>query len=330
MSADANSVRQETLDGQVQLSAAGEKVLVNKGYGSLSENGQAPQPPVQLLPAPDVKSLPVKLTALPITFTMPAQKDVVAWVGKIYKEAQLNNVIAENVMAANESQTSDLNFGDLDDGRYYLQVRAKDSKGFEGYDATHMFTLKARPFAPQPVSPQQAETVSEVQPTFSWSVVDAAKTYLVELAKDAQFSHVLQTEQVAINQFTPKNALQIGEYFWRLASVNGDDIGPYSNVQHFKYKPKPPAPDMSQLVTKIENNRVYITTIEPPAGFVYEAMVDNETNHQVNVWQGNGLTGKFDYLLREYGKQTLRLRLVDADGSVGLEGKAEFDSKPQW
>ncbi|WP_020168219.1 MULTISPECIES: FecR domain-containing protein [Methylotenera] len=325
VSTDAHSVRQETLDGQVALSAAGEEVAVKKGYGSLSENGQAPQPPVMLLPAPDTKSLPVKLTALPITFTMPAQKDATAWIGKIYKEAQFNTVLAEN-----ESQTSHLDFGDLDDGQYYLQVRAKDNKGFEGYDATHVFNLKARPFAPQPVSPRQAEVVTDSKPTFSWSAVNMAKTYLVELAKDAQFSHLLQTEQVVTNQFIPANVLQTGEYFWRLASVNGDDIGPYSSVNHFKYKPKPPAPDISQLVAKVENNRAYITTIDPPQGFVYEAMVDNEKNHQMNVWRAVGLSGKFDFLLREYGKQTLRLRLIDSDGLAGLEAKTEFDANSQW
>ena len=325
VSTDAHTVRQETLDGQVALSAAGEEVAVKKGYGSLSENGQAPQPPVLLLPAPDTKSLPVKLTALPITFTVPAQKDAVAWIGKIYKEAQLDTVLAES-----ESQTSRLDFGDLDDGQYYLQVRAKDNKGFEGYDATHLFTLKARPFAPQALSPRQAEIVTDSKPPFSWSTVDGTKTYLVELAKDAEFKHLLQAEQVASNQFIPKNALQTGEYFWRLASVNDDDIGPYSSVNHFKYKPKPPAPDISQLVAKVENNRAYITTIDPPPGFVYEAMVDNEANHQVNVWHAIGLSGQFNFLLREYGKQTLRLRLVDADGLAGYEAKTEFDANSQW
>ncbi|MES2579382.1 MAG: FecR domain-containing protein [Pseudomonadota bacterium] len=325
VSADEQHIWQETLDGQVALSAAGEEVAVTKGYGSLSENGHAPQPPVMLLPAPDVTWLPVKLAALPVTFTMPAQKDAVAWVGKIYKEAQLNTVLAET-----ESKTGRLDFGGIDDGQYYLEVRAKDSNGLEGYDATHLFTIHASLLAPEAVSPLQAEVVREPKPTLSWSAVNMAKTYLVELAKDAEFKDLLQTEQVGVNQFTPKESLQIGQYFWRLASANGDDVSPYSSVNRFSYKPAPPAPDISQLVATVKENRVFITTVNPPEGLTYEAMLDNEMNNQINVWQAVGLDGYFDFLLREYGKQTLRLRLVDADGAAGPEAKTEFGALPQW
>lgn len=325
VSTNPHSIRQETLDGRVVLSAAGEEVSVNKGYGSLSENGHAPQPPVVLLPAPNVTSLPIKLATLPIVFTMSAQSDAVAWVGKIYKEAQLTTVLAES-----ESQTGRLDFGDIDDGKYYLKVRAKDNKGFEGYDATHPFTLNARPFAPHAVSPSQAEVVNDSKPTFSWSEVDMAKTYIVELSKDAEFKDLLQVAQVSINRFTPEVSLPIGLYFWRLASVDGDDIGPYSSVYKFSYKQAPPVPDISQLVAKVKENRVFITTINPPEGFTYEAMLDNEMNNKINVWQAAGLNGHFDFLLREYGKQTLRLRLVDADGDAGPEAKAVFDAQSQW
>lgn len=325
VSTDEQHIWQETLDGQVALSAAGEEVAVEKGYGSLSENGHAPQPPVMLLPAPDVSSLPVKLATLPITFTMPAQKDAVAWVGKVYKEAQLNTVLAEA-----ESQANRLDFGDIDDGQYYLEVRAKDSNGLEGYDATHPFTIRTRLLAPEAVSPRQAEVVRELKPVLSWSVADMAKTYLIEFAKDAEFKDVLQTEQVTVNQFIPKDPLQIGHYFWRLASVDGDDVSPYSGVNQFSYKPVPPMPDISQLVAKVEENRVFITTVDPPEGLAYEAMLDNEMNNQINVWQAVGLDGHFDFLLREYGKQTLRLRLVDTDGFAGPEAKTAFDAWPQW
>jgi hypothetical protein len=325
VSTDKQHIWQETLDGRVALSAAGEEVAVKKGYGSLSENGEAPRLPVMLLPAPDVKSLPVKVAVLPITFTMPAQKDAVAWVGKIYKEAEFNTVLAES-----ESQTGRLDFGNMDDGQYYLKVRAKDSSGLEGYDATHLFTLHASLLVPEAVSPRQAEVVREPKPILSWSAVEMAKAYLVEFAKDAEFKDLLQTEQVNINQFTPKDSLQTGQYFWRLASVNGDDVSPYSSVNRFSYKPAPPVPDISQLVAKVTENRVFITTVNPPEGLTYEAMLDNEMNNQINVWQGVGLDGNFNFLLREYGKQTLRLRLVDTDGFAGPEAQTEFDAWSQW
>lgn len=321
---DSLNIRQETLNGEVVLSASGEDVAVKKGYGSLSENGQAPKPPVALLPAPDISNMPARLSTLPVVLHAPLQTNAHAWVGKIYQDAHFDVVIAEN-----ESQNTRLDFGNIPDGTYYLKLRAKDAQGLEGYDATHQFTLKARPFAPAPTFPGQSEIIRESKPTFSWSSVEGVNSYQVEIAEDAEFNAILQAERVGANQLNTLKALKIGDYFWRIASIDGSDIGPYSSVNQFSYKPKPPAPDVSKLAVKIEENRVFITTIEPPKGFSYEAMLDNEMNNQIKVWHDIGLSGKFDFLLREYGKQTLRLRLVD-DGVAGEEAKVDFDAQPQW
>ena len=88
VSADAVSIKQETLEGKVALMAAGAEVSVDKGFGSLSEGGNAPLPPVLLLPAPVTGNLPIKLEALPVAFNMPAQEGAVAWLGKVSNEPQ--------------------------------------------------------------------------------------------------------------------------------------------------------------------------------------------------------------------------------------------------
>lgn len=323
VSAESQTVRQETLTGQVALAAAGQEVAIDKGYGSLSADGNAPLPPVLLLAAPDVSKLIVQFETLPVEFTMPAQKDAVAWVGSAYQDAQLNILAAENM-----SQSGQLTFVDLPDGQYTLKVRAKDSLGLEGFDAVHAFSLNARPYAPAIVYPAAAEKIREPKPTLRWGNVNQANSYQLELANDAEFKQIIMAQQVVNTQFTLENALQPGQYFWRLASLNQSEKGPYSAINHFVYKPKPPAPDISQLVASVIENRVFINTLNPPSGFFYEATLDNEQNHQKNVWQAVGLNGRFDFLLREYGKQTLRLRLVDAEGVAGPEAVTEFDGLP--
>lgn len=207
-------------------------------------------------------------------------------------------------------------------------MRARDSNDLEGYDAKHAFELNARPFPPRSIFPNDSEVLREAMPTLRWSTIEAAKTYLIELAKDAEFKQVWQTEQVATPAYTPKNSLEAGQYFWRLASIDGNDVGPYSKVYAFQYKPKPPTPDVSKLSSQVKHNRVFISTLQPPQNMVYEAILDNDANHQKNVWQATGLNGQFDFLLREYGKQTLRLRLVDEEGVVGPEAKVEFFAGP--
>lgn len=323
VSTDDVSIKQETLEGKVALSAAGEEVAVDKGFGSLSEGGNAPLPPILLIPAPATSSLPVKLEAVPVAFNMPAQEGAVAWLGKISTEPQFNSILTEKL-----SQGTNLSFSDLPDGKYYLKVRAKDKQGLEGYDATHEFNLNARPFAPATTTPAQAATVREVNPELTWTKVEQANEYLLELARDADFKQMLDSRRVVSTAYKIEKNLEPGQYYWRLASIDGADQGPYMAASSFAYKAKPNAPDISQLNVKVERNKVFVNTTSPPEGLTYEAVLLNEVNKQNNVWRGTGLSGEFSFLLKEYGKQTLKLRLIDAEGVAGPDAVYEFNASP--
>ena len=335
---DAESIKQETLEGNVALSAAGEEVAVKKGFGSLSEGGAPPLPPILLLVAPNTEKLPVKLDSLPLTFNMPAQEGAVAWVGQISSDAQFNTVLAENV-----SQGAALTFANVPDGKYYLKVRAKDQKGLEGYDATHIFDLNARPFAPYVVRPNDAETLRDANPELTWTPLEQVDHYLLEVAQDAAFKNIIERRQVNAAAYKLEKSLAPGQYYWRLASLdgsfenpqnNGDsqnqgdsqNLGPFGKINSFSYKAMPNAPDISQLKVKVLQNRVFVTTINPPDGLRYEAILQNEQNHQLSVWSGNGLGAEFSFLLKEYGKQKLLLRHIEADGTKGPDAIVEFDA----
>ncbi len=323
VSTDDTSIHQETLEGKVGLSAAGEEVAVDKGFGSLSEGGNPPLPPVLLLPAPDVEALPTQLAVLPVIFNIPAQEGAMAWLGKVSADAQFNSIAASSA-----SKGNNLSFNDLPDGKYYLKVRAQDKQGLEGYDATHAFVLKARPFAPQVTAPAQSAIVREAKPELAWAAVSQANGYVLEIASDADFKGLLYHQEVVNNAYKLQSELQPGQYFWRLASVDATGQGPYGAANIFTYKAKPNAPDISQLQAKVERNRVFVTTIAPPEGLTYEAVLHNEMNKQKNVWHQTGLNGEFGFLLKEYGKQTLLLRLVDSDGVAGPDAVYEFNASP--
>ena len=324
VSADDVSIKQETLEGKVALMAAGQEVAVNKGFGSLSEGGNAPLPPVLLLPAPATGNLAIKLEAVPVVFNMPAQEGAVAWLGKVSNEPQFNRILDEQL-----SQGSNLSFSDLPDGKYYLKVRAKDKQGLEGYDATHEFNLNARPFAPKAAAPAQAATIREANPELTWTKIEQANEYLLELARDADFKQILGSWRVLNTAYKIEKNLEPGQYFWRLASIdNATDQGPYAAASSFIYKAKPNTPDISQLNVKVLQNKVFVSTLNPPDGLAYEAVLHNEVNKQSNVWRATGLNGEFDFLLREYGKQKLLLRLIDADGVAGSYAVYEFNASP--
>ena len=324
VAADDISIKQETLEGKVALMAAGAEVAVDKGFGSLSEGGNAPLPPILLLAAPATGNLPIKLETVPIAFMMPAQEGAVAWLGKLSNEPQFNQILDEKL-----SQGTDLSFSNLPDGKYYLKVRAKDKQGLEGYDATHEFNLNARPLAPVAATPAAAATVRDANPELTWSKIEEANEYLLELARDTDFKQLLDSKRVVNPTYKIEKNLEPGQYFWRLASLDGADQGPYAVASSFNYKAKPSAPDISQLNVKVLQNKVFVHTINPPEGLVYEATLHNEVNKQNNVWHATGLNGDFEFLLKEYGKQTLLLRLVDADGVAGPDAVYDFNAAPQ-
>lgn len=324
VSTDDVSIRQETLEGKVALIAAGEEVGVSKGFGSLSEGGKAPLPPVLLLPAPATTSFASKLEALPVTFNVHAQAGAVAWVAKVSADMQFNNIAATSL-----SQGSVLSFNDLPDGSYYLKLRAKDKQGLEGYDATHAFVLKARPFAPAATAPVASATVREAKPILAWTKITQANEYLLQLAKDAAFIDLVDSQHINTNTFKLEKDLQPGQYFWRLASVDATGQGPYMLASSFTYKALPSAPDMSQLKVNVEKNKVFVNTLNPPEGLRYEAILHNERNGQKNVWRGTDLGAEFSFLLKEYGKQTLVLRHIEADGTAGPYATFEFNASPQ-
>ena len=323
VSTDDISVKQETLEGKVALQAAGMEVAVDKGFGSLSEGGNAPLPPILLLPAPATSNLPTKLETVPVVFNMPAQDGAIAWLGKLSSDAQFNNIVAEKL-----SDGSQLKFNDMPDGKYFLKVRARDKQGLEGYDANHEFDLNARPFPPKVVAPNQAETVREPNPELSWTKIEQANVYLIQLAKDVEFKQLIASQQVTNTTYKIEKSLEPGQYYWRLASIDGADQGPYMAPSNFTYKAKPNAPDISQLKLYVHQNKVFVSIINPPLGLAYQVSLDNEYNNQKNVWHDTVVTSEFSFLLKEYGKQKLVLRLVDVDGTVGPDAVYEFDAPP--
>lgn len=326
VAADTTSIKQETLEGNVAFSAAGEEVAVKKGFGSLSEGGAPPLPPVLLLAAPSTEKLPVKLDSVPVVFNMTPQDGAVTWLGQVSSDVQFNTILVENLSKGNT-----LTLAGIPDGKYYLKVRAKDQNGLEGYDATHTFDLNAQPFAPQLIKPREDETLREANPELAWTSVEQTKNYLVEIAQDATFKDVLESHLVNSNTYKLDKSLTPGQYYWRLASL--DDMtespqnkGPYGKVNSFSYKPKPNTPDISQLKVQVLENKVFVSTVNPPEGLSYEVVLHNEQNHQMGVWNGRNLGAEFSFLLKEYGKQKLVLRHEDADGVMGPDAIFEFDA----
>ncbi len=326
---DKEVTTQETLDGRVTLNAANQEVMVNKGFGSKAEQGKEPIPPVVLLPAVDTSKLNAQYAALPVRFEVPQMKGAVTWVAKVATDAAFNQLVAEG-----EFNSHQLAFADLPDGQLYLNLRAKDGEGIVGYEAVHAFNVNARPFEPEIISPAADAIVREAQPTLQWQAVADAQQYVVEVASDATFNQLIETKQLDALSVQLDKPLTPGQYYWRVISLakaeNGQlEKGPALQVNAFSYKSAPAMPDISQISVNVARNRVFVQLPPPLSGLIYHASLENPFNQQTNVWQGADVANQFDFLLREYGQQTLNIRHVDSDGIESEPAIYEFDAQPE-
>lgn len=321
VSADATVTREETLEGEVGLSAAGEKVGVPEGKGTLAEAGKPPQIPVALLSAPDLMSLPTRVDSLPMQFTLPAQPGAVSWLGQIAEDMQFEKLLLEA-----SSDTPKLSFGDLPDGRYLLRVRAADKQGLQGRDAIHAFELDARPFSPLLTAP--GTRVRTALPEWQWSRVVGASSYQIHVARDADFSDPVESEHTADPRLKASRELKPGGYYWRVASVDASGQGPFSAPQRFSYDPLPGAPELSQTAPTFADNALTLALTAPPAGLQYELVLSSDVERKQVVWKGLSLDGKLKATPVEPAAYFLAARLVEADGTAGPYATRVIEAPP--
>jgi hypothetical protein len=328
---DADGIRtlQSTLAGQVSLQAADSEVMVPAGYGSQAEKGKAPMPPTALLAAVDTTQFDTQFTRLPVVFDMPAQTAAVSWQGKVAIDATINQLAAEV-----ESTTPQLVFKDMPDGQYYLSVHARDVYGIAGYDRVHAFTLNALPLAPALISPSAGVRIGDAQPIFKWQPVANVQAYWLEVAQDAGFQHLVEQARVEGTQYQTAQALAPTTYYWRVASIEEHagkikDQGPFNQVAQFDVKRAPAMPDAQQFWVYVANNRVNIHTAPPANGLKYQFNLDNPANQQKDVWVMHSAETDYQFLLKEYGKQTLYIRHLDSDGLVSPAAVYEFYAYPE-
>ncbi len=322
VAADEQVTHEETLEGEVGLSAAGQLVRVPEGQGTLAEAGKPPSPPVALLQAPDVKALPSRLDALPMRFDLPGQPGALSWLGQIAADETFEAILLEHA-----SETPRLSFADLPDGRYVLRVRAADGQGLQGHDAVHAFELDARPFAPLLTGP--GTRVRTARPELKWSEVVGASQYQVEVARDPAFSDKLMSERVSATRLVPASDLPAGTYHWRVASVDNTEQGPFSPSQPLTYDPIPGPPELNQSAPQFLEKALKIDLPAPPAGLRYELVLARDAERKQPVWQGVSRDGQLNASPVEPARYFLSARLVEADGTAGPYATRVIEAPPQ-
>ncbi|MFO1221023.1 MAG: FecR domain-containing protein [Burkholderiaceae bacterium] len=305
------ATRGEVLEGTVGFSGAapGRPVVpVPQGYGSVIAAGGVVSPPVRLLEAPDLSTLPELQERPLVNFTLPAVPGAAAYRAQVAPKAAPEAVQADVLATSTE-----LRFDGLADGDYTLRVRAVDRQGLEGKDAERAFRLKARPEAPLPSSPEPRAVLFGGHAEFAWTANADAQSYRLQIAGDAGFDKPLRELSELTSTAAAVEALSPGSYRWRLASVRaGNDRGPWGAAREFQMRPAPPAakaPGVGEQLVSFE------WEARPGQRFDFEVAHDPEFKSRIVTQQL--AEPRISLPTPAPGVYFVRLRAIESDGFVG-------------
>lgn len=230
--ADART-RTEVLEGRVAVSSRSRaSALVSRGYGTVVADGQANIKPVALLPAPDLRRVAPRHVRTRPELAWPAVDGARAYRVEVSQDRRFGTLLADV-----ETPTPSIVLPPLDEGGYFLRVRAVADNGLQGLDATTPLNVDGQPEAPYTIAPIAASVIRTPDVAFSWTQAPAAKRYQYEVAANADFSPLLA--QATVDDGTSVQLpLPPGDYLWRIRSIDGSGkAGPYSDALAFTVRP---------------------------------------------------------------------------------------------
>ena len=217
--------------------------LLEPGQGlAVATDGTVGEPRVLLLP-PDLSHLPSTISdAGLLAIDIPAAPGAARYDAQVAQDEQFTRVVRLGRFA-----NGHLRWQAVDDGSYYLVVRAVDEQGIPGQPAIQPFKVKTRPIVQLYRQPAPGAVVaSGGSAELLCTEVQGVRWYRVQVAVEATFATPLRDEQRLNECRLPLRTLPAGVYFWRVASVlqtaDGQaDQGPFAPPQAFTVADRPPA-----------------------------------------------------------------------------------------
>lgn len=204
-----------------------------------------------------------------------------------------------------------------------MRIRGIDARGLEGKDAYHRFTLNARPEPPVLLAPAHETTVREPTPTFRWAEPIQATGYYFQLATSERFAApLLDISRHSGTQFTTDPVLQPDVYYWRVATWDeAEELGPFSDIQHFELKPAPSAPELQ--ATEVGMDTLVFRWRAGQPGQAYQFQLAQDLRFQDIIVDRHTTEPQLTLSRPESGLYFLRIRTIDDDGFVGPYGTAQ-------
>ncbi len=205
----------ETADAKQNLDLPG-------GFGSVAD-GVTPASVIPLLPAPHFPSLPAEFSRITVRIAMPALAGAIAYRGEIATDAEFNQIVS-----AVAAQGNVLKIKGLNDGQYWLRLRAVDKHGLQGLESATPIAIKVRPFTIKANAP---EFESDKMLTHWQGEVGAKYEFQIAAKQDFSLPLVtLVTQETKLDLPRP----DAGNYFLRLRPIDAEgEQGEWSDVVGF-------------------------------------------------------------------------------------------------
>lgn len=303
----------EVTHGHVSVGNELGEVAVQQGFGLITEKGKPPSKPVMLLPAPVVEPDLGRFRYLPSSVQWQGVKGAVQY----RVQLSLSETFASLSYDLLLDQSSLLLPLAIDDGRYYMRVRAIDAAGLEGADALAQFIVAANPLP----AVQLTNTIKVKQYNddinLRWSQVKGAQKYVVEVAL-ASDKRAIVHRSAPID--TPFYRFRLddryGDYQWRVTGINADEqVGPAGHYGKFEliqrpYRPSAESLNPRELVVSwpfVPENTAFQVQLARDEGFT-DIVVDKAADSSVNSL--GDVAG---------GAYFLRYVVIDANGKISTK-----------
>lgn len=108
-------------------------------------------------------------------------------------------------------------------GSYLFTVTGANGNNY--HILQEVLEINTPPPAPVLLSPDDESPVFEYYPTFTWTDVPEADTFIVQIATDPDFQEVVKTARVLTTYYTLDSPLPGDIYYWRVLSANACGTG---------------------------------------------------------------------------------------------------------
>ncbi|WP_226448107.1 FecR domain-containing protein [Acidovorax radicis] len=270
--ADAGQTTAAVLRGSVAVQSLGNKTavgdesppsttaLLEPGQGlAVTIDGSLGAPRALLLP-PDLSDMPGAVgDAGLLAIDIPPVPGARRYEAQVAQDEQFIRVVRLGSFADGH-----LRWKEVDDGSYYLMVRAVDEQGITGLPAIQPFKVKTRPVAPLYRQPAPSAVVaSGGSAELMCTEVQGVRWYRVQVATNAKFAPLLRDEQRLNECRLPIGTLPAGAYFWRVASLlqaahGQTDQGPFAPPQAFTIADRPAALSLQAVEAQDGDTTVHL------------------------------------------------------------------------